>query len=445
MSFAAFVLKLEADSKGVGTGVNTAIGHFKRLGSTVRDIEKRSVETRKEQEKLAKAAFERLKPEEQLNRLLRTREQIANRLARVDDPKIKNSYLQKQLELEKQIAAVKTGGRSFAGLRALGGGLAGAASSIPGVGGLMGLARMHPGAMVATVAGAVGSKTVGAAVSGASDIQALSFKTGLSTSTIQRLQFAANATDPNIFNQLMQVVIDIQKNRSQALLGDEGATKNFGRLGMSREGLAGMSVEDTAFKLFDMVGSGKINQNNMAAFFAVAEQGAKEILPALNRGLSEAARGFTSITKPETIDGLSIIGQVFREMWAGAKAKVSGGMRRGVGAVLGAFIGVDDLGSDTTGLAERLASKQAARALRNEANADADFMDEFDSGWAASGATPKTARRRGRGGIASMDTDEMARIGLFRGAMGGKVFSDLLSEAKKSTLELQRIRQEVEE
>lgn len=437
MSFAAFILKLEADTKGVNAGVNTAIGHFKRLGATVKEIEKRKEEMAKKTREEAKAAFERLKPEQQLNQLLRTREQLAHRLKNVENHQLKNSYLQKQLELEKQIAAVKERqGGAFPTFSALGGRLGGLSSlsRIPGVGRLVG-----GGLIGATVAGVGGAATGG--VTSAEDIKDLSLKNGMSTDFIQRIMAGAAGTNTD-FSSVMQVILDIQKNRSKALLGDKEATKSFGRLGFDKDRLSSMSSSDTALALFDMVSSGAINENNMAAFFSVAEEGAKNILPGLNKGLSDMARNFNGITSSDKIDALSAIGQSFREMWAGAKAAGSGFLRNAAGFVLGVN---DDSGVDTSAMRERLALKQAERQRAAEQAEGEDFNAELE--WLMGGdVVKKTAKRRSnRGGVGNIDTDSLARIGLFRGQSESKKFQeDLMKEVRSIQRDIAEIREEAQ-
>jgi hypothetical protein len=404
MSFAAFILKLEADAKGVEKGVNVAQTHLKRLGGTVKDIESRAT---KEKERQKREAEARLKPEEKLNQLLRTREQVLNRINRVDDPRTRNLYLQKQLEIEKQITAAKEkqAANTLRGrIGAAGGNLLGRLGGARGA------------AIGAAVAG--GATIGGAAVMGANtaiEDNDIAQQNGMTVGDIQRLRFSAKASRAD-FGQLLQVVLDIQKNRSQALLGDEGATKNFKRLGFSREKLAGQSAGDTAFSLFDMVGSGKINSNNMAAFFAVAEQGAKNILPALNRGLSEAARNFQGVD-----DGLSgsvaLAAQVFSEGKAGVGNMVStskvgqffrGAIQKGLG-----LVGLDAPAGNIQAMQGTLDLKQAERNLK-ESQAQEEARDWYRR-WKAGefGQDTKRGSRMGSGN--HIDSDELARIGLFRG------------------------------
>jgi hypothetical protein len=65
---------------------------------------------------------------------------------------------------------------------------------------------------------------------------------------------------------------------------------------------------------------------------------------------------------------------------------------------------------------ERLALKQAARKRQETLDEEADFNADLE--WLMDGEMPtKTAKRRGnRGGTSAIDTDALARIGLFRGS-----------------------------
>lgn len=454
MSFAAFILKLEADTRGVNAGVNTAIGHFKRLGASVKDIEKRKDEMAKKAREEAKQAFERLKPEDRLNQLLRTREQIVQRIDRVDNPKIKNAYLQKQVELEKQIATAKKE-QADAGRK---------------------------GAIRSVAEFALGGGVIGlgarAGIGDAANIEAEALKAGLSPEAIQRLQFGANATGGD-FRQILNTFLDVQKNRSGALMGDKEQIKSFSRLGYSTGDLAGMSPEQLFFDLSNKVQNGEINEGNIAAFFKVAEQGAKEVLPAMKRGLDDAARGFgglASSTNP-VIAQLAEVHAAFVRIAATVKSTGAGFLRNttagalslakgGAAALLNipAMLGSDTAAAardslltereqmwgdgdiDLTGALEAAKKRRELRDADARKSAEEEAKSYFEHYNAFIAPDADTKRRNRKESFSQVDTDSLARIGLFRGANETKKFQeDILRLVRDMQRDIEDIRKESEE
>lgn len=453
MSFAAFILKLEADTKGVNAGVSSAINQFKKLGATIKEVEKRRVEEHK-------AAQERLKPEEKLVQLMRTREQIANRIARVEDPKLKLSYLQKQVEVERKLTDLKKQQADAAANEKR----KGVVSQVAGF----------------VAAGGVAGMGARAGINSAHDIETGALKANISPEAFQRLQNATAASGGD-FGNVLNTFLDVQKNRSGALMGDKEQIKNFGRLGYSQADLTRMSPEELFFDLSNKVQTGQINDSNIAAFFKVAEQGAKEILPAMKRGLDDAASGmlgFVTTTSP-AVRHLASIKTLFGEIGATAggvgkwllRGTTSGALGLGrlgaasllnIPAMLGsgrAAAARDNIldkradqfsdGGDIDLTANYAAARQRREILdaENREAAEEEAKREFigHQEWMRQQRdnVKKSARRDNFGAV---DTDELARIGLFRGGQAGqqKFQDDILREVRDIKQDIAQIRSESE-
>lgn len=380
MSSAAFILKLEADAKGVERGTNAAISHFKRLGATVRDIEKRKDEQIRKDKELARLAFERLKPEQQLNSLLRTREQIANRIARVEDPRLKNSYLQKQLEIEQKIAAARIAGIGSAVPPVLGAPpvLAGAAGGAL-AGGMGGTAKKFLGRF----AGLAGVGMVGRfgldALNDPMQAAQLGRAVGVNSSMSQRLSLAAKASgvDPSSV---------------------------FDRVGELKKG--GLSTDEAIAKLDPKLLSLANSFSNLA------------------------------ISSSSAISGLERMVSIVRYLGTTAKALTFAGPNLFNRAVSNQFRTVD---------APSVEEMQARLRERQESRDFEDWVEWVSGGTGPATEAKKKASRsgsRGGGGSNHIDTDELARIGLFRGGQTNTPVTERLDRIHR---ELQQIRSEMDE
>jgi hypothetical protein len=379
MSSAAFILKLEADAKGVERGTNAAISHFKRLGATVRDIEKRKDEQIRKDKELARLAFERLKPEQQLNSLLRTREQIANRIARVDDPRLKNSYLQKQLEIEQRIATARIAGMGSHLPPVLGAPpvLAGAAAGGALAGGMGGTAKKFLGRLAGPFAAGAFGRFGLDALNDPMQAAQLGRAVGVNSSMSQRLSLAAKAS----------------------------------------------GVEPSS--VFDRVG--ELKKGGLSTDEAIAK---------LDPKLLSLANSFShlAISSSSAISGLERMVSIVRYLGTTAKALTFAGPNWFNRAVSNQFQTVD---------APSVEEMQARLRERQESR---DFEDWFE--WVSGGTGPATKEKkkqagRARGGGSNhIDTDELARIGLFRGGQTNTPVTERLDRIHR---ELQQIRSEMDE
>lgn len=446
MSFAAFILKLEADAKGVEKGVNTAVNHFKRLGATVKGIEQRQEAQRKMETKLA---TERLKPEERLNQLLRTREQIANRLARVEDPRTKNLYLQKQLEVEKNIAAART-----------------AAARAPWIA----AGRFAGGLLVG--GGAVGAMANFSATA-ANELTDAQLTSGLSLQALQKLRAGADATGTS-FPGLTRAAGNVRVAQSGALNGNAKMLKAFSQAGLSESDLRSMTPEEIFFKL----AQGGANLGNVSALQKIFGEGSDEVIKAFGNGLGRAAERlerFGLLMDDSMIEALSgfksdlqfarsALKQVAQ--WA-AGGLTSGFLRLGLRAKsVGALFaggGLDAAGelqarADLIGdsdYAESLArTKDLQQRLElaierrdgEESDRQAAAEEEAKRYFRAYQARQERQRTSRFGTLGSgnhIDTDELAKIGLFRGGVSSRTpDSDRLDRIIR---ELQDLNREVRE
>lgn len=446
MSFAGFIIKLEADAKGVEKGVNVAQNHFKRLGTTVKEIEGRATKEREKQQKLA---VERLKPEERLNSLLKTREQILGRIARVEDPRTKNLYLQKQVELEKQIAAART-----------------VAARAP----FKAAGRLAGG--IALGAGVVGAG-VNLAASNANELQDASLTSGLSLNALQKLQSGADATGTS-FTGLTSAAKSVRVAQSAALNGNTKMLKAFEQAGIGQSDLRSMSSEDIFFRL----AQGGANVGNVSALTKIFGEGSSdEVIKAFGNGLGEAAGRmdrFNLLMDDSMIEALAD----FKSGLQGSAATIKQLGRRALGGLAGGFMrlgkraksvgalftgGLDSAGDlqaradligdsdygDSLAETKRLQGRLDLARQRRELE-QAGSQDELEADYNEWKYMRKVKDKKSSTGTLGsgnhIDSDELARIGLYRGGTdAGRLLQDQYKELQAIKRELEDIRRGMDE
>lgn len=448
MSFAAFILKLEADAKGVEKGVNVAQNHFKRLARTVRDIEKRREDQVKKETRMA---MERLKPEEKLNSLLRTREQIAHRLARVEDQRIRGNYLQKQLETEKQITAIRASQATAA-----------RASLFSRAGRIAG---------VAAIGGGIVGAGVNKGASLANELTDLQLTTGFSLEGLQKLRFGAGATGTS-FQGLISAATNLRSAQSAALNGNEKQIKSFGQAGIGIGDIRKLTTEELFFKL----SNGGANIGNASALQKLFGEGSsQEVIKAFGNGLSRAASlldrfGSSTESTIQTLSGLKSGIQLVTASAVQFARWVTTGFASGVtglgylakatfqypfsreaasNTLAKRELMFDDDYSASLAESSRLQQKLELSKERREGNdADRDAASQEDAeGWFRWYHANKNTRSSHVGTMGSgnhIDTDQLAKIGLYRGGTAPveRILSDHTRELQRINRTLERIEAE---
>lgn len=386
MGFAEWMLKIGIDGSKSQRGANDVINQLKKIGDSSREIARKSevfqarYEKHIEQEKAA--AFARLKPEEQLNKLLKQREDIQRRLMQSGSARASIGYKAKIAELDSRISGVRSGIPSAGANRKEM--LMNALEEIPGFSRISSLFTRFSGAGAAALAG--GAAVVGAGlvyrnrVKNAQGLQDESAKTGLSIDSVQkaRASAAATGTEPE---KLYSVFEDIRKSQSNALSGEEKSVKAFERLGFSVKELEKLAPDEIFYRLARSVDEGSID---FGAFLKVAGDGAKDILPAMKNGIADIAKEYEdagdSIFKANTatIESLAQAGDAFVKYFGKAKTAAGGLLTN----ISGIALGVSKLGAaGILNIGAGLGSKAAGEA-RDNLGAQVGLI--FDKDYAAS-------------------------------------------------------------
>lgn len=495
MSFAAFVLKLEADSKGVGTGVNSAINHFKRLSKEIETQQKKAAEINK---KFSDESFKRLKPEEQLNVLLHKRADIVNRISKTESETARRGYLLKQYELEKQILGIqkqrvnaaaeldaRLRGQLGAQLRKNvvkgGGGISPDAISdllhqIPGAASAARLAGILRPFGVAGGAAAVGLGAGGLALSAAGDaneLKDLQLTSGLSLNALQKLKLGSTGTGTD-FDGLVTGAKELRDSQSKAINGDAKALKHFQRLGISESDLSSLSTEELFFKIAGM----GVTTQNFSSLQSVFGSGSDDVIKAFNNGLSgltDKLEKFGAIIDDNTINELSSFKGSLQQInaagagvWSWFKSGLGKGFSRvnnniaslmalatgntdavGILQSENELLGDEDYGASlahTRRLEQKLEDRKSARS-KEDAEAEEDFWAEWE--YLRNGTIAKTDKkkmRRNAESFGGIDTDALARIGLFQGGTSEtrKFQENILREVRSIQRDIEDIKRESE-
>lgn len=356
---ASFVISLKGDSAGVAKATTSASGHFKKLENDVSAFNRRSAQWAEKfaraQEQVAQKAFNALPAYEQMNRLLAKRDDLNRRFNNSQSERAQQGYLVKILEVEKQIEGVQkkrveaakqldqqlksqlatqlkqnqASGKGAAGGVGKVGPIRELLDEIPGFGRAMNiLEKLAPFRAAGAAVGGIG--VAGAVVrSGVRDgvaINDAAYKAGTSAKFIQAISKASDATLANPADAI-QVLVDLQKNRSSALLGQEEQVKHFEKLGYSIERLKQLSPEELFIDITKRVKDGSIAVSHQGSLFAILEQNAKNLLPAMKRGFGEAAEAALK-TGPAIRDGivnkLDEAAQAYGRFWSWITSKTKG-------------------------------------------------------------------------------------------------------------------------
>jgi hypothetical protein len=446
MSFSKWLLKIEGDSSGVIKATKTAEQHFKQLGQRIQAIDQRNQESAR---KTREEVFKRLTTEEKINKLLKDRQFILDRLNKTQSDKARGGYLSKQSEIDRQIAELK-------GQQDGSGGLSDKATGI--------LSLLPVGAIAALV---------GRNSKDANRIGDKASTSGVSARDIQLSEFVGKVTGVS-GDDLFGSLVDLRKNQSKALQGDESAIENFERLKITIEDLSRMNAAGLFLKISDGVRSGAINTANFASATAVLGREFKQVFPALNEDLRSITSQFDFFGgrgegMNESLD--------FKKKFYSRAAAVPGqaaswfgnGLTEGFERLSNRFLSLFTMSFDPQGtqqmmaetellgdedfdsglalnrsLTDRLNQKKTSKEMTEKAKEDA-FWNEVNEVFSNDYSDPSAKKegrkssRRSRGGsdLGRMDISDRARIGLFDGPA-----SQQLSTLKEIKQVLERIERE---
>ena len=191
--------------------------------------------------------------------------------------------------------AATAGARGFGSLLNLGGeGAGGAGAMGMSIGAV---AAVGAGLVAAGLAAFGAAKAISALVGSMRTLSDTAIKSGLSTTEVQRLNFAAGATGSNP-GDLLGAVAKLRETNIAALSGDQHAALLLSRAGLE----AGGSPASQLFALSSGLRSGSTSRS--AAAGLIGEDG----LPALMNGASDAAKRFDQLNlaiSPSDVQALS--------------------------------------------------------------------------------------------------------------------------------------------
>lgn len=166
-----------------------------------------------------------------------------------------------------------------------------------------------------------GAAAMGAAIKNtveyAGHIRDMSDALGISTDTLQQLDFAATQSGSSL-DQFTGAMLKLGKAQQEAVNDPKGdAAKAFEKLGVSAQQLKGMRVEDLFTKVGKAFESAVSPQALLTAGLAVMGKSATSVFPAMVAGLTEsmeAAKGLGQVMSEDVIDSLDDMGDKVDEL-----------------------------------------------------------------------------------------------------------------------------------
>ena len=179
------------------------------------------------------------------------------------------------------------------------------------------------------LAGMFGAGAIGAAVKNtveyAGRIRDMSDALGISTDTLQQMDFAATQSGASL-ESFTGSMVKLGKAQQEAVNDPGGgAAAAFQKLGISMEQVKSMKIEDLFFKVGRAFKDAKNPQEMLAAGIKVMGRGADEVFPAMVGGLEEtmmAAQTLGQVMGEDVIDALDDVGDKFDELKGRARTGV---------------------------------------------------------------------------------------------------------------------------
>lgn len=168
------------------------------------------------------------------------------------------------------------------------------------------------------------------------DITQMAARLDLSTMALQRFVYAAKVTGGGL-EGFVGVLEDIRRAQSEAVQGNDAVIKDFKALKLELRAVKTLSPEQIFYRLADAYKSGKVDAKNFSSLISIMGRNAKEILPNLKKGTSDAAKEFDKAKLGITADTLEAVQEPgnaltrFNEkMAAGSKKAIAKSVATGV-------------------------------------------------------------------------------------------------------------------
>ena len=122
------------------------------------------------------------------------------------------------------------------------------------------------------------------------NLDVLSRRLGISTKSLQEFNFAAKRSGEDV-ERVADAIKDLALNRGQALQGSKTKLDIFGAVGISREQLQQLPLEDIANRVFEAVRSGGVAAaDQMFVLNELMGESGVRLIPAMTAGFKEAAK-----------------------------------------------------------------------------------------------------------------------------------------------------------
>jgi hypothetical protein len=281
------------------------------------------------------------------------------------------------------------------------------------------------------------------AVDKSSELVHQSARTGLTIPQLQRVEYATGAARGNP-EDVLRVIEDLRKNQSNALAGMVESQKAFARLGITMAELKRLQPDELFYKLAKAFKEGKVD---FGALLTVAEEGAKNVFPAMKEGIADFAAEYDKTGKQiqqastGIIESLSEVGGILNKWLTDVKTTAQNALIKTIGEKLGwtlmqvsavqSILGFDKAANATfkTGLKaiDPDFSKSLAETDRLEQRLTGAQLNKTNEARQKSlvEATEKAHERSGR---SMPQADALARIGLY---VGGSTFGRQDKQVRK--------------
>ncbi len=303
-------LKIEVDFDGIQaavSGLNATAAADERMVQKNKKIAGLKLQLFQLAKRQREEAFKQLAPEQQLERLMARRERLQRMLTRAKGDELRTSHL--LLATRRNEASLQNIQRT----NSVGGRARSIVSEIPGGAAVM---RFFDLVGARAVVAGLGVRAFYNEVRASQVLTDLSSKMDVSVTRLQALQSAARKTRTDL-SLLNTAIVSLRKNQGIALSGGEPLLiKAFQELGISQRELASLSPDELLLRISRQFENGGASAAKFAALLKVAEESAKDLLPAMERGLAQMVTEFEGANqqiRTSTVTALAGIGNFWDE------------------------------------------------------------------------------------------------------------------------------------